>query len=573
MAIAEINSTRIEIHSEYRERELVKQVPGVKWDGDAKVWWTPLSWAACVQLRGVFGNALQVGPALAVWGRNERDGRVNPCLGLRIAEDAPNLEAKHPRLHPFQRAGVQFLATARQALLADEMGLGKTVQAISTLEEIGDTAYPVLIVAPNSMVSVWAKEFATWAPGRRVSVVRGGKQAKIKAIALVRDGEADVAIINWEALRLHSRLAGYGSMNLSDKDKTPKELNEVPFVSIVADEAHKAKDPKSQQTRALWWLGSQVETRFMLTGTPVANSPEDLWSLMRFVSPNEFPAKTKFIDRYALQSWSSYGFMSVTGIKSETKDELFKILDPRFIRRTKAAVLPQLPAKQYSTRYVELVPKQRKAYEQIRKQMVAELEGGTIVATNPLTKMVRLLQFASAHGEVNEAGDLILTEPSCKVDALEEIAAEMGGAKAVVFAESRQLIELAHARLIKLGYKSAMITGAVTTGERSLVVDGFNDGNIQFLLITLGAGGEGLSLRSSSTCIFLQRSFSLVKNLQAEDRLHGLGRGVEGEALEIIDIISEDTAETKVHEARATKADRLEEIVRDADTLREWLSK
>jgi len=573
MAIAEINNNRIEIHSEYRERELVKMVPGTKWDTEAGVWWIPISWAGCIQLRGVFGDTLHVGPNLAAWGRDERDGRVNPCLGLRTAEEAPDLADKFPLLRPFQRAGVKFLATARQALLADEMGLGKTVQAIAALEEIGEDAFPALIVAPNSMKMTWAAELQKWAPHRRVVVVSGGKAAKVKAIAQVRDGEADILIINWEAIRLHTRLAGYGSMNLSEKDKTPKELNEVPWKSVIADEAHKAKDPKSQQTRALWWLGRDAQNRFLLTGTPVANSPEDVWSLMRFVSPDEFPAKTKFLDRYAQTSWSSFGFMTVNGVKSETKEELFKILDPRFIRRTKAAVLTQLPAKEYSVRYVELEAKQRKSYEQIRKLMMAELEGGTLVATNPLAKMTRLLQFASAHGEIDAEGNLLLTEPSCKVDALEEIAAELGGDKAVVFAESRQLIEIAYKRLVKNGYKAAMITGSIAVIDRQRAVEGFNDGDTQFLLITLGAGGEGLSLRGASTEIFLQRSFSAVKNLQAEDRLHGIGRGIEGEATQVIDIVSVDTAESRVHEARAAKAERLEEIVRDADTLKAWLAK
>jgi SNF2 family DNA or RNA helicase len=118
-----------------------------------------------------------------------------------------------------------------------------------------------------------------------------------------------------------------------------------------------------------------------------------------------------------------------------------------------------------------------------------------------------------------------------------------------------------------------MLTGAVDPRERQRNVEAFNTGEIQFLLITLGAGGEGLSLKGSSTCIFLQRSFSAIKNAQAEDRLHGIGRGVEGQALEIIDIISADTAESRVHEARVTKAARLEEIVRDADTLKNWLAK
>lgn len=599
MALAEIGTVngkeRIEIRSDMREKEQIKLVPGTKWDPEARVWWTPLSWAACIQLRGVFGSDLQVGPALAAWGRTQRDTRVEPCMALRTAEDAPDVN--RPELRPFQRAGVKMLVTAKQALLADEMGLGKTVQAIIALEETGDSAYPALIVSPNSMKFTWEKEFAKWAPGRRVVVlghtkVEGKRPGTMKVgskaeqVALVRDGKADVLVVNWEALRTMTRLQGYGKIKLSESEMTEKELNEVTWKSIVADEAHKAKEPKSQQTRALWYLGDKVNggNRYMLTGTPVANSPADIWSLMRFVAPDDFPGKSKFLDRYAHTSWNGWGGLDVMGIKSETREELFKILDPRFIRRTKAAVLPQLPAKQYSVREVELGSKQRKAYDQIRTQMLAELEGGTLMVGNPLSQMTRLLQFACAHGEIDAEGNLHLgtknadgtispASESCTADAVVELAYEMGGEKAAIFSESVQLVEIAAAKLRKEGFRVGMVTGSVTGAERQSYVEQFNDGRIQFILITLGAGGEGLSLTGSSTAIFMQRSFSAVKNAQGEDRLHGIGRGKDGEALQIIDIVSQNTIQSRVFEIMQEKAEKLEEVVRDTETLKAWLSK
>jgi SNF2 family DNA or RNA helicase len=117
------------------------------------------------------------------------------------------------------------------------------------------------------------------------------------------------------------------------------------------------------------------------------------------------------------------------------------------------------------------------------------------------------------------------------------------------------------------------VTGDVTGSKRQAFVDDFNEGRIQILLITLGAGGEGLSLVGSSTEIFLQRSFSAIKNSQGEDRLHGIGRGEEGKALNIIDIVTPDTIEQHVFEIMQEKARKLEEVVRDADTLKKWLSK
>lgn len=641
MAVAERDEDRILLTTEFRERELVKMVPGVRWSTDEQVWWLPLSWAGCVQLRGVFKDGLGIGVGLNEWAATQMRERIAPCLALRAQGDTSDEwlltrlqqlgymgNNGKPALRPFQRAGVAFLATAGQALLADEMGLGKSAQAIAALEVIGDDAYPALIVCPSSMKLTWQEEFAKWAPHRATVVIDGSLANKRKAVALLADGKAAVGIVNYEALAPKgskgglTRLEGYGPVAMSDYEREPKELNAIELRSIVADEAHKLKNPRATTTRALWWLGKSVRYRFALTGTPIANSPEDTWTLMRFVSPPDFPAKTRFIERYALEEYNVFGFKKVTGLKSETREELFKIIDPRFIRRTKEMVLPELPPKMYSTRYVEMGAKQKKAYEEIRKEMMAQLESGTLIASSPLTKMTRLLQFASAFGDmgapayevwadgarvvfgtgtqfdnyeaaclaagqvpgawVKDITPLLLTEPSCKVDALEEILTEIGDQRVLVFAESVQLIELAAARLVASGAKKdgplegiriGQITGRVAEHERQENVHRFNAGALDALLVTLGAGGEGLSFPGCSTGVFLQRSFNFVKNAQAEDRIHGIGRGVEGVASEIIDVVTAGTAEHKVHHVRREKAEMLEELCRDEASLKDWLAK
>lgn len=573
MAVAELNAdgTRIVLHTEFREKEIAKSVPGCRWDRDLRTWWVPLSWAACVQLRSIFGATLGVGQNLAAWAQNEVQMRVNPCSELRLAQDSEALQFLGS-LYPFQRAGVDFLVRAGHSLIADEMGLGKTVQAIASLEVVGDAAYPAVIVCPNSMKVPWSEAFAKWAPSRTAVILTGGVAARRKQLALVESGEADVAIVNWEQLKLHSRLAHYGSTTLSEAEKTPKELNVIPFRSVLADEAHRGKDPKSKQTRALWALGegAAVERRIALTGTPIEKSPADLWAIMHFVCPEEYPAKTRFVDRYALSEYDVYGFMKITGVRPETRDELFRILDPRMIRRTKRAVLPQLPEKTYSTRLVELGTKQKKAYDQMRKEMIAELDGGLIMASNTLTKATRLVQFASAYGEIVDGDKLRLSAPSCKVEILEELVEELGDQQAVVFAVSRQLIELAAARMSQLGVRNGQVSGAVGEADRAANIAAFQAGQLQLLFVTLGAGGEGLTLTAAQTAIFLQRAWSNTQNLQAEDRVHRIGQ--EGR-VHIIDVVAQGTIEERVAEVRAEKGERVEEIARDEETFRRWLSK
>lgn len=554
-----------------------REVPGHRHDTKARLWRYPLSWATCVVARGVFGDELTVGPALADWAAEEYRNRIVPAVAAREG----NATAGGPDLYPFQRAGVAFLDNAGSALMADEMGTGKTVQTVRALEERG--SYPALVVCPNSVKSVWAREFAQWAPERSVQVAPSGTAAAAKAIEIVGNGGADVLVMNWEALKNLSRLAPYGSIRLESCsrcdptstrkpelcEREPKVLNLVRWSAVVADEAHRAKNPKASQTRALWAIGDRADRRIALTGTPIANSADDLWSLMRFVSPDEYPAKWQWVDRYALTTPNVFsGGVDVQGLRPDRRAELDKFFLPRFIRRTKAEVLPDLPPKVYERRDVFLSGKQRKAYESLSKSMIADVKNGKLVTTNALTASLRLRQLASAYGELivgkEDAEDydvaVRLTEPSTKLDVLEEVLEELGPRQAVIFADSRQLIDLAYARLG--GDNERRITGTVPEAERAQAVDDFQGGGVQYLLCTVGAGGEGLTLTAADTAIFLQRPWSAVLSAQAEDRLHRVGQ--EASSVTYIDLVTVDTIEENVFEALRKKDARLQDVVRDA---------
>lgn len=597
MAHADLKEAKIHVWTDWREKDLVKMIPGAKWNATDRTWTIPVSWSSCKVLRGVFQNTLTVGDNLAKWAWDELNTRINPCLELREALDVP--ESTDPNvkavlieverqlaergLNPFtfQRAGAVFLAKAYCALLADEMGTGKTIQtiiALRILHDLGHDVFPALVIAPNTVTINWRNEFATWWPGIRTEIVKGGAQKRKKIL----DGDADVYIINWEAVRLHSRLAPYGSVRLSDEEKLPKELNGIPFRTVVADEAHKLKNPQAKQTRAVWQVGHQptVEFRFALTGTPLANAPDDLWSLLHFVEPSEWPQKTRYVDRYCQLSWNAWGGMDVLGIRPETRDEFFSILDPRMRRMPKELVLPFLPPKLRQPRYTEMSTKQAKAYKAMAEEMIVETDDGqVIVATNNLTRNTRLSQFASSYAEVNENNDVRLTDPSNKLDELMEILEELGDDEPlVVAAESRQLIELAVARLEKAqhdrikankspqAYTYSLITGGQTTDERAAAVQNFQTGVTRICLFTIQAGGVGLTLTRGRVLVFLQRSWSMLNNVQAEDRVHRIGSEVHDNIL-IIDLVTPGTVEEGQIERLYVKFQRLQEIMRDKDLV------
>lgn len=568
MALIELDPSRgdILVTSEYREKDLIRQVAGAHFDRDAKAWRAPLSWGVCLMFRGVFGDYLEIGPRLLEWATAERY-RVDYLTWLRAQEVPPNDEWDHayPDLFPFQRVGVLFMRYLRQGMiLADEMGTGKTVQVLTALRD--QKLYPALVVCPNTMKFTWEAEAQRWTPDVSVQVVHGSAAVRRRQI----EAGADLTIINWESLRLHSRLAPYGSVRLTDAEKQLKELNAVDYLAVVADEAHRMKDPKAKQTRAIKAVadGSPGSQRLALTGTPIADNPGDLWSLLNFAAPDDFPRRSAYVDRYCLMSWNAFGGADIVGIVPQHRAEFDRIVHPLLLRRLKVNVLPQLPPKlPPQLRFAPMSTKQEKAYREMSATMIAELEGQPLAAFNPLTRMIRLSQFASAYA-VLEDDDVRLAEPSCKVDALVDILDESDPEQVVVFAESRQLIELCEARLTKLRVPYGSIHGAISLGERQANVEAFQAGRLRVMLATTGAGGEGITLTAAATVVFLQRSWSLIHNRQAEDRVHRPG---QERAVTIIDVVAPGTVEEYKALRLGEKLDRFEDLLRDKDQVKELL--
>lgn len=576
----------IVINTEWRFKELCKSIPGAKWDPKRQLWNVPTSWATCLALRSTFKENLDIGPRLTSWAANELATRITPANELR---DLETLEEGNEDLFPHQRAGVKFLSVARRALLADEPGLGKTAQAIRALKQLqdnGEQVFPALIVCPNTLKKNWAREFKMWWPGTNVVVIKGSTGQRRKQF---EEENVDVYVINWESLRTHSRLAPYGSVALAKctdcgghDDKTTvnrcevhkRELNEIDFKAVVADEIHRSKEPKSKQTRALWAATGDADIRFALTGTPIANDVLDLWSILHWLSPEEWPSKTRWIDRMVNTMLNAFGGMMVLGVKPHMEQEFYATVNPRMRRMLKARVLPWLPAMMFERRDIEMSTKQKKAYEQMRDTMIAELESGdAVTAPSALTQTIRLLQFASSYAtaEVNEdTGEIrtVLSEPSAKVDSLmDDIKnGDFGNDSVAVCAVSRQLIEILSAALTKEKIEHGLITGAQDEDERQQAVDDFQSGKLKWILFTAQAGGVGITLTAARRLVMLQRPWSLVDHKQALDRVHRIGSEIHDSVI-ITDYVTEGTIEERVIQVLETKADNFEQIVKDKDKL------
>lgn len=582
---------KIILETEWRHRDLCRQIPGAKWDSDTDRWQIPVSWSACLALRSTFRNDLEIQPGLLEWATREKEQRIDPCNQLREELDAPG----DPSLFGWQRSGIKFIAHGRQVLIGDEMGSGKTATSIRGLAELckqGEDVFPILVICPNSVKSSWKREFEQWWPGITVSVIKGSAARRRKAF----ETPAHVYVVNIEATRSHSRLASYGNTALKkcrahggeDPKVTdrmcqvhPKELNAFKFRSVILDEAHRCKDPKSQQTRAVWAAAGDAEFRIALTGTPIANDVTDLWPILHFLNPREWPTKTRWLDRFVDTMLGSFNNLMVLGVKAEMYDEFYAALNPRFRRMPEELILKHLPPIVYERRDCEMTPKQQKAYRQMRDEMIADLEvGGTLTVGKggALTRTTRLLQFASSYAEVETWEDTdehgfpvirqkaTLVEPSCKVDAFMDSISDFGKHQVAVMAVSRQLIELLSARLTKAKIPHGLVTGAQNEDERQQAIDDFQGGKTQFILFTSGAGGTGITLTAARYLCRLQRPFSLVEDKQVLKRVKRIGSERHPNII-VIDFVTEGTLDAEVQKALDKKEISFEEVVRDKDAL------
>jgi SNF2 family DNA or RNA helicase len=585
------DGTSIVLEPTWQESELLKLVPGARYATKQKAWHLPLTWASMVIMRGMFGDHLTYSIELQAWVWEERAHRVDPSLEMRNVVDWPT--ADPTGLHPFQRAGVEWMGVASSGLLGDEMGVGKTPQALVYVHE--HKLLPALVVCPNSVKYHWAKRVPRWCPSATPYVIDGGTAKGRKILAEAKKDPTAFVIVNYESVRMYSRLSPYGSIKLKrcracdpkfgDDIKAnqchvhPKELNTFGFQATIIDEAHRIGEPSTLQTRAVWATAhnATVRHRWALSGTP--DNIERLWSVMHAVAPDEYPTRGKWMDRYALRAWNAFGGMDVVGIRPDTREEMMRVLDPRFRRMMKEVVLPQLPPIVRQVHHTTLTPAQQRTYEELDKQLFTRLPNGDFfMAQNKLVSRTRLMQFAAGTVRVNKPDEddvatwnVSIDEPSGKIDALTEIVEELGRKPFVVACEHRDIVSLAAERLGRLGINHQLIVGGVHPEVSEQACEDLKTGKLRAIVFTSRAGGVGLDMSGVDTLIRLQRSWSLIANVQVEGRAHRIGSEAH-DSITIIDVVTRGTVEEQQIEKLLVKMEQLEEITRDRQQVQARLA-
>lgn len=532
-----------------READLLSLVGGLRRSGDSFI--SEKSLAMVLQLKALCGGKLDYSEGIRQWGINERKNRKDRATNTISG-----------RFLQHQIRGSNWLINAENAILAYPAGTGKTATAIRSLCEVD--SFPALVVCPNTLKRTWKNEFEKWAPHLNVIALEGTASKRKKDLSL----DADVYIINYESLASLSYVGRYGSLPVDRKNSA---LNEKNFKVIIVDECQRIINAKAKGTRCVKELArsESIKYRWALSATPIRDTPADFWSLLNYFEPSIWTSKSKFIDMFCQTSISFWGGLDIVGIKPHRRELFDEIVDLYLDFVVKEDVLPDLPPKTYSTRYIPLAGKQLKQYKAMLDDMIIKTdEGEYIIATSPLTASARLSQAAAATLEVID-DEVILRTPSCKIDAVIELAEEMGGQPFVGFASSKKLINLCADKLRKLDYKVVLITGDQSTQEREYNIQAFQEGRANILLMT-SAGSEGITLTAASTLVFIQLPWSNVLYSQVSDRVHRIGS--VGDRVNIINLVSENTMEEKIIKALDDRDEHLSNLLKSQKELYRWIT-
>ena len=439
-------------------------------------------------------------------------------------------EGFRTELRRYQMQGVAWLDLLRESdlggVLADDMGLGKTVQILAflSLEKArGHISQPVLIVAPTSLMTNWFNEAQKFAPDLKVLVLHGpDRKHSFAAIP-----EHDVVLTTYPLIARDREV-------LLSRD----------WHMAVLDEAQTIKNPDAATTR--WLRDVKARHRFCLTGTPMENHLGELWSIMSFANPGYLGDKAGFV-----RQWRTPIEKRADKVRAAT---LARRVRPFLLRRTKAEVAAELPAKSEIVERIVLEGKQRDLYDAIRLSM-----------SDKVRKAIQQRGLAKSHIVVLEALlrmrqvccdpallklDDGVERPSAKLDRLMEMVLELlsEGRKIIVFSQFTSMLDLVRKRLDAEAVRYGVLTG--DTKDRKRAIDGFQNGTNDVFLVSLKAGGVGLNLTAADTVIIFDPWWNPAVEEQAIDRAHRIG---QDKAVFVYRLVAAGTVEEKMEGLKERK--------------------
>ncbi len=452
-------------------------------------------------------------------------------------------------LRKHQLEALEFLAQRESAGLFFEMGLGKTLVMLEHLQR--SRAFPCLIACPLSVVSVWARESKKFGFNFTFKNLTGSYQDRIEAL----NGDADFYVINFEGLRI-----------------IPEALKRKGFKSMILDESHRVKDCGAAQTKVAMDLSDVIPHRYILTGTPVPKSPEDLWSQIEIIQPqalgNFWNFRARYINFKPITIYSPSGSRRIKkAVSFKNLKELQVKVSEHCLRRTKQECLSDLPDKIYKSIYCELGAQQRRQYDELKSSLAIMLSDTQKMNVPHAATLIQKLRQVCQGFIYNEKKEAIHFKENGKLVMLKDVLQDILGneerpEKVIVFGWFQAEINLLHEELGK-HYKVFLYSGDAE--ERGEIEKAFQEyvGPAIFLS-QIEKAKEGITLTAANHVVYFSNSWSYSSRKQSEDRAHRVG---QKRNVIYYDFIAPNTVDELVYDALIMKGEVADKITGDSERL------
>ncbi len=487
-----------------------------------------------------------------------------------------------PKTEPFPHQRELFERTRDMEAYAVlwEVGCGKTKPILDTIGHLFTEGKinGALVLAPKSVAPNWVNDelplhlgvpCRVWLWDTSKATGKGWQEKLAEFLATPED-ELAILVLSYDAI-MTSRKPGAKRGLLKGREAAKKLLTERECM-MVLDESARVKNPSTRRTKRVLAAGVHAKYQRILTGTPITQSPFDLYSQLKFLDPDVWK-------RQGCGTFAAFKTCYGVFIENERKDNgqrfkqlvsyqnlsvLNKVVDSMGDRLLKDDVL-DLPPKLYSRRQFDMSPPQRKLYDELKKEFIVWLDSGDLV-TAPLaiTRMLRLQQIAGGFVPTDD-GNMIHIEPNprlaCLMDTLEDVPHQ-----ALIFAKFSRDVDLISEAIRAKGETCVVYDGRVSQADREERRAEFKSGRAKYFVANAAAAGEGLTLTEARTCIFYSTTYRLSDRIQAEGRPHRIG---QEHPVMYIDIVATGTIDAVILRALRSKVDLSNQVL--GDKFRSWL--
>lgn len=459
-----------------------------------------------------------------------------------------------------------------------EMGTGKSKLIIDTAAHLflAGKINGLLIVAPKGVAPNWVlDEIPKHMPDEvkpsvflwNTSKANGKQYQKDLAAFLAASDELSILVMSYNAV-MTQRSPGTTRGVKKGQEAARTFLIDRDCLMIL-DESARIKNPDTKTAKRLLAAGMHAKYTRVLTGTPVSNSPFDVYTQLKFLDPDvwrEMGCGTFAAFKTMFGVWIEYqrkdnGRRFKDLVAYQNLNVLAKVVDRMGSRLLKDDVL-DLPDKIYSKRFFDMCPEQKALYEQLRRDFMVWLDGGDMItAALAITRILRLQQVTSGYCPTDD-GNMVLIEPNprlaCLMDTLEDVPHQ-----AIVWAKFQKDVDIISETI---GADNCIVyDGRVSQGDREIRRAAFKAGDVQYFVGNPAASGLGLTLIQAKTVIYYNSTYKLDDRLQSEDRAHRIG---QDQNVNYIDIIANGTIDMKIIQALRNKIDLAAQVT--GDRLKEW---